>query len=410
MTPIREVAKPKKPFWRKSRHVEAPAPLEVHPRVSQGVPEKMSEEQQQRRIKTIEVVKDTKEYQFHMEQIRLHDPASEPLTPDPRDNTISKRSWVRAVQNWRDELGRQFVAELAQTSLKDSHKAASVASTEGSEAGDSTSASASLVSSRRLWADASDSDDDSLSDLGGESVICDTVAAGHSSEEADSCIFNADAPEFLPTLSMSCTLFRICDVIMEGDEGQDAPASELLSPSSYRDTPGQEVPKATANCKPFWRKSRQAKTHASSEVQQPLPQQVPEKMTEEQLQRRIKSIEHCKESKEFQFHMEQIRLLGACVELASPNPQDSTISKRSWVRVVQNWREELRKRYLSEMAETSQESTPETASVADAEEKQCSEVGDYACTPASAASTHRLWSDMSDDEDDDSWSVRWSSK
>jgi len=91
--------------------------------------EDLTEEQIQRRTRSIEVGKQTKEYQFHLEQRRLQRPGVEPLTPNPQDN-VSKRCWMRALQHWREELRRSYLLEI---SVDSRPEAASVASTEAEE-------------------------------------------------------------------------------------------------------------------------------------------------------------------------------------------------------------------------------------------------------------------------------------
>lgn len=118
-------------FWAKSR----PAPLQKvqTPIVSQDSRQELSEEQMLRRERSIEVGKETKEYHFLIEQRKLGRIGDEPLTPDPRDHSLSKRQWLRVVQSWREELKSRHLAETTGVAFISSPDAASVASTEAEE-------------------------------------------------------------------------------------------------------------------------------------------------------------------------------------------------------------------------------------------------------------------------------------
>lgn len=202
---------------------------------------------------------------------------------------------------------------------------------------------------------------------------------------------NAYAVEFVPTQSMTCPLVGICDVIVEGNEAEESAGSSELrftTPHSLQAVQFDRLPRsqeaAQASTKKFWRTSKPA----TLKVQPRVPQIVPvEALSEEQIARRVRNIEVCKDSKEYAFHLEQVKLLGPGAEPLTPDPRDSTISKRSWVRAVQSWREELCRRYLLETDPSSLESRPEAASVAstEAEEAQGSEAGDSTTDDSSSA-------------------------
>lgn len=201
---------------------------------------------------------------------------------------------------------------------------------------------------------------------------------------------NAYATEFIPTQSMSCPLVGICEVIVEGDESQDQPSTELrfTSTHSLLTIQQENLPflsnTSKAGGKQFWRKPK-----PSTLVVQPrVPQDTfAEFLSEEQIDRRVRSIEVCKTSKEYSFHVEQGKLLGSGAEPLTPNPRDSGISKRRWVRAVQDWRDELQRRYFLEMERSERGSRPEAASVAstEAEEAQSSEAGDSTTDDSSSA-------------------------
>jgi len=250
--------------------------------------------------------------------------------------------------------------------------------------------------SHRLWADILDDEDDSSIEWGEERMLPETMLTSSEpgtpsrhSQDGDHCAdlvqsmccavlnkesstLNAYAAEFLPTLSMRCPLVGICDVIAEGDEAkgclEDAAFSEplLVAFAPVRALPA-EGPKQSSSQR-FWRKDRDP----SLEVRPRVPQGIHrEEITDETLQRRIRNIEIGKETKEYQFYLEQIRLLRPGAEPLTPDPHNRTLSKRRWDKEVQNWRQELRKQYLDE-------SVPEVASVAstEAEEAQSSEADD----------------------------------
>lgn len=271
-----------------------------------------------------------------------------------------------------------------------------------------TSTTASPMSGHRLWADILDEEDDSSIEWGEERMLPERMLSSsepgtpsrHSQENGDHCAelvqsmcsavlskesstLNAYAAEFLPTLSMSCPLVGVCDVIAEGDETkgclEDAPCPEplLVAFAPVRGLPaeGQKAIPLQSSSRRFWRKARDA----SLEVQPRVPQGIHrEEIPEESLQRRIRNIQIGKETKEYQFHVEQMRLRRPGAEPLTPDPRDRTLSKRRWDREVQNWRQELRKHYLLETTGISFERVPEVASVAstEAEEAQSSEADD----------------------------------
>lgn len=203
---------------------------------------------------------------------------------------------------------------------------------------------------------------------------------------------NAYATEFIPTQSMSCPLVGICEVIVEGDESQDQPSTELRFTSTRSLLPIQQenLPflsnTSKAGGKQFWRKPKPSTLVVQPRVPQDTAAEV---LSEEQIDRRVRSIEVCKTSKEYSFHVEQGKLLGSEEEPLTPDPRDSGISKRRWVRAVQDWRDELQRRYFLEMerSEGGSRPGPEAASVAstEAEEAQSSEAGDSTTDDASSA-------------------------
>jgi len=206
----------------------------------------------------------------------------------------------------------------------------------------------------------------------------------HFSEIQEPSTLNAYAAEFLPTLTMSCPLVGICEVIAEGDETeeclQDGPSTQPLI-VNFSPTPGlpSEGPKDHAlksSSKRYWKKARDPclEVQRDGDVHR-------EEITEECLRRRTRNIEVGKETMEYQYLVEQRRLGLTGAEPLTPDPEDRSLSKRRWDREVQNWRQELRKNYLLETTGiSSRESVPEAASVVstEAEEAQSSEADDTA--------------------------------
>lgn len=231
----------------------------------------------------------------------------------------------------------------------------------------------------------SDGEDEDLSVCGDERMLSSPAMQQSSSsprtlpqEAADSlataAALNAFAIEFVPTQSMACPLIGICSVIVECDEAEDSQL-RFTTPQSLRPVHYDRMPrqceKLQASKKPFWATPKPEAAAVQSRVARGVPAET---LTEEQIARRTKSIEVGKATKEYRFHVEQAKL-GS--DLVTPDPSDSAISKRHWIRVVQTWREELSRRYLS-----GSEQSLETASMAStqAEEMQGSESGDTTTT------------------------------
>jgi hypothetical protein len=252
------------------------------------------------------------------------------------------------------------------------------------------------MSAHRSWADISDSEDiDSFgsSEFGEERLLPETVLrelefdgkkAGHSeSFGVRQRQLNVYAAEFVPTLSMSCPLVGICEVIVEGDELELESQEDVqngarrLPPSRVSATMGshRELPRqdAKASKKPFWRKSRQQAP--AKEPQLPTPR---EELTEEQVQRRLRMVEAGQKTKEYRFLADEVRRFPSG-RPQTPDPRDSSLSKRGWDKEVQQWRKNLRRCYLLEVKPesmgTSEHNDTEAPSMAstEADEAPCSE-------------------------------------
>jgi hypothetical protein len=210
------------------------------------------------------------------------------------------------------------------------------------------------------WADISDGD---ASDT--ESSLWE----GSTESRADVCdmkahmALNACAPEFLPTLSMECQVVGVgyCDKICEESslnshfDGEESASVQMFYvPDQY----SASLHKAK---KRFWKRMRpqQLDIEAASSSSECLPAEASRDIN---IHRRLRNIVAGKETKEYQWHLEQVRLHGPGVEPLTPDPRDSSISKRSWDYIVRQWRSELRKRY--EMYEAN---GPEGTSVASTE-------------------------------------------
>lgn len=272
----------------------------------------------------------------------------------------------------------------------------------------STSASASPLSgtpvlstrsNHRLWADISDGEDDSMSEWGEDRMLpttFDNVSEPETSErhlepaqkledvhaefQAPSTELNVYAPEFLPTLSMSVPLVGIYDVIVEGDEAKPQDSENFCFASSHYLVPLQQRRRfssdgSKASVDKFWRKQKPL------EVRQPRVLQgvsAGEGISQEQLTRRIRSIQVGMETKEYQFQLEKTRSGRPGAELLTPDVHDASIGRRQWNHVVKTWRDELERLYLLETEGLSLENRPKAASVAstEAEEAQASEADD----------------------------------
>ena len=106
-------------------HARRPSPLSLEgdPRATekeQAKQEEVSEEQWARRIerrmRALELGKCTKEYRWYSEQKRED---SEPLTPDPTDRSLSKRTWKKGVTNWRNAVERRYLEADARGNVDD---------------------------------------------------------------------------------------------------------------------------------------------------------------------------------------------------------------------------------------------------------------------------------------------------
>jgi len=222
----------------------------------------------------------------------------------------------------------------------------------------------------------------------------------HAERQAASAQLNLYAPEFLPTLSMSVPLVGIYDVIAEGDEaGEDLQSSEhhhdvrfvashCMAPLQAWQSSSKGSKAAARSVDKFWSRQKQLQVRAPR-----VPQGVPSaSLSEEQLARRIRSIQVGMDTKEYQFHAEKMRSGRPGAGPLTPDPHDASIGRRQWNSAVQNWRNELSRLYLLETEGLSLENRPEAASVAstEAEEAQVSEVDDSTTVSDDASSTH--WS------------------
>lgn len=253
----------------------------------------------------------------------------------------------------------------------------------------STLDTASPASGSSRWADISDADGSDTESSYGEDrfsllpPLPETTVIRSSSLEVSSPLqaraaLNASAPEFLPTLSMECQVVGVgyCNMICE--ESSLEPELGMEESSSFQmhyvtDQSSASLHKAK---KPFWKRQRppQVDIQATSSSSEALQEHEPRDIN---TQRRLRNIQAGKETKEYQWHMEQVRLHGPGVEPLTPDPTDRKISKRSWDYAVREWRAELRKGY-----ETFEANHPEGFSVASTESTEAdshrSEIDDSA--------------------------------
>jgi hypothetical protein len=178
---------------------------------------------------------------------------------------------------------------------------------------------------------------------------------------------NAYAPEFLPTLSMECQIMGVgyCDRICEESTLESGLAGEDYSSCRMLYVPDECSASVFKAKKKSWKRLRpqQLDIEVASSSSQSLQANAQRDFN---IQRRLRNIEAGKGTKEYQWHMEQVRLHGPGVEPLTPDPTDSSISKRSWDYAVRVWRGDLRSRY--EMCEANR---PEGASVASTEADSC---------------------------------------
>lgn len=116
------------------RRESGPAPVETlpqPPQVAQAVAAECPS--LRRRLRSIEIVKATKEYELHLQRRRLCGPDAEPLTPDAADPKLAKRAWERELTSWRCKLRDGSPLEAEGRSPGNRHEAASLVSTEAEE-------------------------------------------------------------------------------------------------------------------------------------------------------------------------------------------------------------------------------------------------------------------------------------
>jgi hypothetical protein len=181
---------------------------------------------------------------------------------------------------------------------------------------------------------------------------------------------NVHAPEFIPTLGMTCPVVNVCCTgPAEAAPGRwMAPAGGAPDGSPTKlDTQAMETPeKGTEAARSFRKKKRpptlqepEKKRTRSEErqQQQPLPSPghhpMPEASEDVWMHRkeiREKAIALGKDSPEYRWFFdrklqEEDREEG---EPVTPDPRDRSLSKRQWKYTVQQWRVKLKQRYLDE--------------------------------------------------------------
>jgi len=239
----------------------------------------------------------------------------------------------------------------------------------------------------RRWADVADtldSDDDCPSHAGLSSTCAsvDMTTSGASDGgdhcephlfQTESAGLNANAIEFIPTLTMACPLVGFCTEVAEQAAGQcpQFTAAQLdntlqldntpyVADWTYSDScafPAQEVCRHNAGRRR--RPSRLAHPHAtvreeclstsaksSSLLINALPargQQLMPEATEEEWQHRVelreKSVSVVKATPEYRWCAEaRAQSKGVDAEPHTPDPRDRTVSKRHWKYLLQQWR------------------------------------------------------------------------
>lgn len=153
---------------------------------------------------------------------------------------------------------------------------------------------------------------------------------------------NAHALEFIPTTSMDCVMVGFAPAGLPGPAGKAAEAAST-QPSRRRGrgaARGRPAPICTVFARPA------AEALASPRGCSKGPSDMPEATEEEWEHRahlRMRAVEIGKESKEYRLHCETKKGCGhgASDEPKTPDPHDRTISKRMWKFLLREWRSAL---------------------------------------------------------------------
>lgn len=213
----------------------------------------------------------------------------EPALPDATDQSISRRQWKRDVDVWfkASLLLRIEEKPVSLASTEEAHSQAHLADFSPSSASDCTHV-----------ADTFDSDGECLDEEQTQALSSDVDTVLH---------LNADAPEFLPTLTMYCPLVAVC--CMVAPSGDVPLAAEPLAPETL------------LSCLP----------HAD---QQDCADASLSNVTEDEWQHRLSQRQ-----KGLDLLSERLAARGFRddKELATPDPADRSISRRQWKREVDTW-------------------------------------------------------------------------
>mmetsp|Transcript_104287 Transcript_104287/g.183805 ORF Transcript_104287/g.183805 Transcript_104287/m.183805 type:complete len:344 (+) Transcript_104287:73-1104(+) len=239
------------------------------------------------------------------------------------------------------------------------------------------------------WADITDSDDEStdvssqdhgiLARARSESATPSDAVSTQSYEPCSSGM-NAEAPEFVPTLSHCCPLTGLIEVIPEEEVGrlnEAAPTfaderssvmaarsmgSEISLAEGIWSLPGPAAPSTKGN-RSARQKQRPSKLQVSLFAACVIPDEHTESLlaasqippaTEEEWERRSenrrRSIEVGKQSEEYISYQERKALRQDALdeheqEPMTPDPMDRNISKRRWKYEVSQWRDELKRKH-----------------------------------------------------------------
>eukprot|EP00442_Polarella_glacialis_P003722 CAMPEP_0115161048 /NCGR_PEP_ID=MMETSP0227-20121206/71135_1 /TAXON_ID=89957 /ORGANISM="Polarella glacialis, Strain CCMP 1383" /LENGTH=308 /DNA_ID=CAMNT_0002572995 /DNA_START=95 /DNA_END=1021 /DNA_ORIENTATION=- len=186
---------------------------------------------------------------------------------------------------------------------------------------------------------------------------------------------NADAPEFIPTLSMSCPLIGVCELDSQAQPSAEPDANPVRS-SLAKDSSGHEhcfegffSPEQSFAPSPFCREAQDhsARRRGCSRKRRPatLQLQAPsqkrtkseerqvteatEEVWEHRAEMRAKGVAMGKTSSEYQWSAQLIKKLDReDPEPLTPDYKDRAISKRQWKRELQSWRSALKQRYMND--------------------------------------------------------------
>lgn len=185
-------------------------------------------------------------------------------------------------------------------------------------------------------------------------LLKDPIGAPQHSEEGPSprSVWrpNADAPEFIPTLS-AYPLIGFCPIFQE-DAGTPEKGADRLSWLLRRDTPRN---RGVRKRRSSGLQAPAKRTRSEEKQAAPVPghHEIPDASEEDWQHRqevRQRAIDAGKSTREYQWYSEQRKQEEERVESVpmTPDAADRSVSKRRWKYDVHQWRLALKQRYLGE--------------------------------------------------------------